>query len=65
MVRCRKSDVELVQSVLEDATKEYSAKLRSEVPKFKDREIRCKVSIDEANFLPELNLSEPGLQSWY
>ncbi len=64
VIRCRKSDTELVQSVLAEAGKEYTDKLRAEVPKLKDREMKCKLRVDDKNYLPELNITDPGLPSW-
>ncbi len=38
-LKCRKSDEELVKSVMNDAAKEYKALMKKEVAVFKDRDV--------------------------
>ena len=63
VIRCRKSDVELVKGLLEGTGKEYTDKLKNEVPKLKGRDIKCRLAVDEKEYLPELNTKESGLAS--
>ena len=64
-VRCRKSDLVLVKSILPQVAKEYADKLKTEVPKLKGRDIKCKLLADETNFLPELSMLEGQLATGY
>lgn len=57
-LRCRKSDETLVQSVLEQAVKEYQVLMSKEVKMLKGREPPCKLSLDEGKYLPEYNENE-------
>ncbi len=63
VIKCRKSDVDLVKSLLEETAQEYVTRLKNEVPKLKGRDIKCKLVVDEKNYLPELNTKESGLAS--
>jgi len=62
VVRCKKSDYELVKSIIEPATEEFIKKVKEEVPKLKTKGFKCKVSIDDL-YLPEINSKESGLDS--
>jgi len=62
IIKCRKSDLDLVQAVIEPASDEFGKRLKEEVPRLQGKEIKCKISIDE-NFLPEYNTKESGLES--
>jgi V-type H+-transporting ATPase subunit E len=63
VIRCRKSDKDLVNSILIETCKTYIDRIKKEVPKMKAKDINPKIKIDEANYLPELN-PEPGKPSW-
>jgi len=63
VIQCRKSDLELVKSVLDESSKEYVNKLKTEVPKLKGKDIKVKLAVDEKNFLAEMNSKESGLMS--
>jgi vacuolar-type H+-ATPase subunit E/Vma4 len=65
VIRCRKSDLNIVKDILGEVGLTYIQKLKNEVPKLKGKEIHPKLTIDENNFLPELNSKESGLASWY
>ena len=52
-VRCRKSDLKLVQSVIAQAENEYKALMKKEVKYFKDREVPLKLILDDNKFLAE------------
>ena len=55
-LRCRKSDVAHLESVIEDAIKEYKKLMLSQVKALSGREdIPCKVKVDKEHFLPEWN----------
>ena len=59
-LKVRKSDVAIIKEQVDNAVKEYKRLMLSQVRDLKDRkDIPCKVSIDEANFLPEWNPDEP------
>ena len=45
-VRCRKSDLELVQSCIAPAVEEYKKIMKKEVKVFKDREVPIKLEVD-------------------
>lgn len=64
VIRCRKSDIDIVKELLPEVGITYINKLKSEVPKLKGKEIRPKLSVDEVHFLPELNKRDSGLESW-
>lgn len=61
-VRCRKSDLESVKKVADAAVDEYKKLMKKEVKIFKDREVPCKLVIDENKFLPEFKEDE-GVES--
>lgn len=63
-IRCRKSDIDIVKEVLPEVCLAYINKLKTEVPKLKGKEIKPRIHIDDVNYLPELNLKEPGMPSW-
>lgn len=65
VIRCRKSDLNIVKEILGEVGMAYINKLKTEVPKLKGKEIHPKLTIDENNFLPELNQKDSGLASWY
>ena len=59
-LRCRKSDVDALQSVIDDAVAKYKELMLSQVKALKDKDdIPCAVTIDEKNFLPEYNPQNP------
>ena len=59
ILRVRKSDLQLVKSQIGAATKIYKDLMLSQVVAFKDKkDIPCRVSVDEENFLPEWNESD-------
>ena len=57
-VRCRKSDYAVVKTVIEPAVEEYKKLMKKEVKIFKDREVPCKVNLDENRYLPEYDENE-------
>jgi V-type H+-transporting ATPase subunit E len=57
-IKCRKSDEALVQSVIDQAVKEYQALMKKEVKMFKGKEPPCKVVIDTSRYLPEYDENE-------
>ena len=59
ILRVRKSDLEVVKSQIDSAIKKYKKLMLEQVVAFKDKtDIPCRVTIDEANFLPEWNESD-------
>lgn len=59
-LRCRQSDVSILQSIISDAVSEYQQSMLSQVESLKGRtELPCRVEIDEAKFLPEYNAQDP------
>ncbi len=59
-VRCRKSDENLVLSVIESAIDEYKEIIQREVKRFQGKDVPCKVTIDKNKYLPEYNEKEGG-----
>jgi V-type H+-transporting ATPase subunit E len=57
-VKCRKSDFEVVKKAIEPAITEYKALLKKEVKIFHDRDVPCKVNVDDGKWLPEFNENE-------
>ena len=64
VIRCRKSDVTVVESILNETGKEYVRVLREKVPKLKDKEFTCKLKADDKGYLPEMDITGSGLPSW-
>ena len=64
-LRCKKTDVGEIKKILPGAIKEYVNLLKTEIPRFHGREIKCNVTIDENNYLPEYHSKDTGLPSWY
>ena len=60
ILKVRKSDLELIESEIEQAKEIYTEKMLSEVELLKGRTtLKCKVEIDRTNFLPEWNPATP------
>lgn len=57
-IRCRKSDYDLVKSVVDSATEEYKKLMKKEVKAFKDRDVPIKVVLDQGKHLPEYDENE-------
>jgi V-type H+-transporting ATPase subunit E len=57
-IRCRKSDLKIVQEVQQQAAEEYKALLKSEVKFFKDKEVPLKLVIESTKFLAEYDDTE-------
>jgi vacuolar-type H+-ATPase subunit E/Vma4 len=57
-IRCRKSDLELVRSIIEPAMTEYKAIMKAQVKIFKNRDVPCKVEVDLTKHLPEYDENE-------
>eukprot|EP00824_Muranothrix_gubernata_P016840 TRINITY_DN34640_c0_g1_i1.p1 TRINITY_DN34640_c0_g1~~TRINITY_DN34640_c0_g1_i1.p1 ORF type:complete len:260 (-),score=46.02 TRINITY_DN34640_c0_g1_i1:12-755(-) len=62
-IRCRKSDTEIIESIIPEAAQEYVGLLKKEVPRLAGREIKCKITINTQKYLPEYNEKETGLPS--
>ena len=58
-LRCRASDVSILQSVISDAVSEYQTAMREQVKALEGRSPPCTVTIDEEKFLPEYNRNDP------
>lgn len=54
-IRCRKSDLALVEKVIAKASQEYKDLMKREVPRLKDKEIPLNLILDTKKFLPEFN----------
>ena len=56
----RESDVDIIESILEEAIEEYKAKMLAEVKALEGKDdIPAKVTIDRKTFLPEWNPEDP------
>lgn len=59
-LRCRESDVSILQSVIDDAISEYQQKMLSQVEALKGKDdLPCRVEIDRERYLPEYNKGDP------
>lgn len=61
-IRCRKSDLSLVNEVANQAVEEYKQMMKQEVLIFKDRDVPLKLVIENEKFLSEYEETE-GAQS--
>jgi V-type H+-transporting ATPase subunit E len=57
-IRCRKSDLKIVQDVHAQAAEEYKTLMKREVQFFKDRDVPIKIVIETTKFLPEYDDTE-------
>lgn len=57
-VRCKKSDYDVVKTVVDQAVDEYKKLMKKEVLAFKNRDVPCKVNLDEGKHLPEYDENE-------
>jgi vacuolar-type H+-ATPase subunit E/Vma4 len=57
-IRCRKSDLDLVKQVIDQAKVEYVAIMKKEVKAFKGRDVPIKVEIDMTKHLAEFTEEE-------
>ena len=59
-LRCRQSDVNILSGVIDDAVAQYKESMLSQVVALEGKDdIPCVVTVDDKNFLPELNTSDP------
>lgn len=58
VLKCRKSDLELVKQVSDAAAEDYKALMKREVKYFNDREVPLKIIIEDKRFLAEYNANE-------
>jgi len=59
-LRCRQSDISILESVIDDAVSTYQQAMLSQVESLKGRsELPCRVEIDRERFLPEYNAGDP------
>ena len=61
-IQCRKSDVSLVKSILQESADLYKSIMKSEVKMLQGTEPPCTLIIDETNWLPEYTEQEGGKQ---
>lgn len=54
-IRCKKEDVAVVKSVIDDAVKEYKELMKKEVKFFFNKEVPAHVILDESAYLPVYN----------
>ena len=60
ILRCRQSDVGILQGVIDDAVQEYKSLMLSQVKALEGKDdIPCTVTIDQNKFLPEYNRDDP------
>ena len=60
ILKVRQSDVDLIESQLEDAIAIYKEKMLNEVEAFKGKDdFKCNIEIDKNSFLPEWNEEDP------
>ena len=63
VIKCRKSDLEMIKGMLEELSNTYVERIESEVPKFKGSGVLCNITVDENNYLPEFNKEGSGSAS--
>ena len=54
-IRCRKSDLKIVQSSIAKATEEYQQLMKAEVKSLRGKTVPITIIVDEVKFLPEFN----------
>ena len=54
-IRCRRSDVQLVERVLETAAAEYKKLMKENVKAYANKDVVLKIVLDEGKYLPEFN----------
>ena len=60
-LRCREDDVEILESIIDDAVSEYKQQMLAEVKALEGRDdIPCRVKVDKKNFLPAYNEEDPS-----
>ena len=52
-IRCRKSDVAVVERVMDEAAEDYKNLMKAEVNAYKNKEVTLKLILDSNRFLPE------------
>jgi V-type H+-transporting ATPase subunit E len=52
-IRCRKSDVQLVERVIDTAAAEYKKLMKENVKAYANKEVNLKIILDEGKYLPE------------
>jgi V-type H+-transporting ATPase subunit E len=57
-VRCRKSDYDVVKTVVDTAVDEYKKLIKKEVKAFENQEVVIKVTLDHGKHLPEYDETE-------
>ena len=57
-VRCRKTDYDVVKTIVEAAATDYKKLMKEQVKAFANREVPCKVNLDEGRHLPEYDETE-------
>jgi len=57
-IRCRKSDLHVVEQVMKQSGEEYKILLKKEVVFFADKEVPLKMVLDKDRFLPEFDDNE-------
>ena len=59
-LRCRQSDVNVLNGVIGEAVQEYKSSMLSQVAALEGKkDIPCEVTVDNVHFLPEFNASDP------
>jgi V-type H+-transporting ATPase subunit E len=52
-IRCRKSDIQLVERVIDTAAAEYKKLMKENVKAYANKEVVLKIILDEGKYLPE------------
>ena len=59
-LRCRQSDVDVLNSIIDDAVNEYKSSMLDQVAALQGKsDIPCVVTVDDQHFLPEFNEQDP------
>ena len=60
ILRCRESDVDTLEGVIDEAVSEYKELMLSQVKALEGKgDIPCAVTVDKNKFLPEFNQDDP------
>ena len=52
-IRCRQSDAQMVEKVVDEALAEFKQLMKKYAAKYQNREVKCKVIVDQGKYLKE------------
>jgi V-type H+-transporting ATPase subunit E len=54
-IRCRKSDIQMVEKVVDEALAEFKELMKKYAAKYQNKEVKCKVIVDQGKYLKEFD----------